>query len=68
MARFEQISEEEAREIYGGGKIYRCPWNDYRSTNFWTTYGHSIKCAYKHNLFAIPKALIVKAIKLQFGL
>lgn len=67
MARFELISEEEAREICGGGKIYSCPWKDYRSTNFWKTYGHAIVCANKHGLFDMPKALVKQAIKCYFG-
>lgn len=62
MARFELISEEEAREIFGGAKVYSCPWNDYRSTNFWKTYGHSIGCAYRHKLFDLPISLISRAI------
>lgn len=68
MNNFEMISNEEAREIYGGAKIYSCPWNDYRSTNFWKTYGHSIPCAYRHGLFNLPKKMIETAIKLKIGL
>ena len=55
---------ETSRNINGGAKRYHCPWNDYSSTSYWSTYGHAILCAAKHGLFRIPIAMITKGIKL----
>lgn len=61
------MNEQEMRQVNAGYKIYICPWNDYSSRSYWSTYGHAIKCAYKHGLFNVPIAMIRAAIKIQFG-
>ena len=52
------VNKDALRDIGGGTKIYFCPWNDFKSTNFWTTYSHAVACAYKHGLFSVPLTMI----------
>lgn len=59
------ISKNNTHNINAGGKRYFCPWNDYSSTSFWSTYGHAIKCAYKHGYFNVPIAMIKAGIRLR---
>ena len=47
------------------GRTYFCPWSDYSSNSFWTTYAHAIKCGYKHGYFDIPIAMIKAGIRLR---
>jgi hypothetical protein len=67
MKNLKTLSINEAQRLNAGYKIYICPWNDYSSRSYWSTYGHAIKCAYKHGLFIVPIAMIKEAIKIQFG-
>ena len=60
-----KISESATRTFNAGGKRYFCPWNDYSSSSYWSTYGHAIKCAYKRGLFNIPIWLIKAGIGLR---
>ena len=50
----------ENMNIYGG-RTYYCPWRDYRSSSYWKTYAHAIKCAYKHGYFTIPFEIFKRA-------
>lgn len=47
-------NNEHARKLNGGTRVYICPWNDYRSTNFGRTWGHAIWHGYKKGLFNLP--------------
>ena len=66
MKKLTSLSENEARQFNAGYKVYSCPWNDYSNRSYWSTYGHAIKCAYRHGLFNLPISMIKAAIKIQF--
>ena len=55
------MNVSEMRKVEGG-KVYSCPWGDYSSTNYWSTYGHAIVCAYDHHLYDLPLWMISAGI------
>ena len=55
-------SIEVIRSTNGGATVYCCPWNDYRSTSFWKTYGHAIVHAAKKGIFDLPISMIKVAL------
>ena len=61
-----KMTEQEKRQANGGYKIYSCPWNDYSSRSYWSTYGHAIRCACNRGLFNIPIRMIKTGIKNYF--
>lgn len=59
-----KMNSSEMMVIDGGTKIYTCPWGDYRSTSYWSTYGHAIKCGYRHGYFNVALWMIKAGIRL----
>ena len=55
-------SIEVIRSTNGGATVYICPWNDYRSTSFWKTWGHAIYHAAKKGVFDLPIWMIKTAL------
>lgn len=66
MKNLTTLSANKAHKYNGGYKVYGCPWNDYSSRSYWSTYGHAIKCAYRHGFFRPAEALIRFGLKLYF--
>ena len=54
----------DGKRIYGG-RTYYCPWSDYRSSSYWKTYAHAIKCAYRRGVFNVPIWMIKLGLRLR---
>ena len=59
-----KMNKETMRNEFAG-RTYYCPWRDYKSSNFWSVYGHAIKCGYRHGLFDVPLWMIKTGFRLR---